>query len=46
MAGKAISSCQHLIKDAQQIDRCFELIRVDSEKTFDRICHAIIIQAL
>jgi hypothetical protein len=36
----------HLIQDAQQTRKPLQLIRLDIEKAFDRISHAMILQAL
>jgi hypothetical protein len=49
MAGKAIQEpsllATHLIQDAQQTGKSLQLISLDIEKAFDRISHAIILQA-
>ncbi|RPH76440.1 MAG: reverse transcriptase family protein, partial [Planctomycetaceae bacterium] len=50
MAGKGIQEpsllATHLIQDAQHTNRPLQLISLDIEKAFDRISHAVIIQAL
>jgi hypothetical protein len=50
MAGKGIQEpsllAPHLIQDAQQTGKPLQLISLDIEKAFDRISHAIILQAL
>jgi hypothetical protein len=50
MAGRGIQEpsllATHLIQDAQQTGKPLQLISLDIEKAFDRISHAIILQAL
>jgi hypothetical protein len=50
MAGKCIQEpsliATHLIQDAQQSGKPLQLISSDVEKAFNRISHAIILQAL
>jgi hypothetical protein len=50
MAGRGIQEpsllATHLIQDSQQTGKPLQLISLDIEKAFDRISHAVIIQAL
>jgi hypothetical protein len=50
MAGRGIQEpsllATHLIQDAQHMGQPLHLISLDTEKAFDRISHAVILQAL